>query len=255
MQLALRHVVGRDTARIARDELVDAEMLALEQHAARQAEVRIEVAIERGLEAIDVDTQRATETHGVRAVQAARRLHRLAATVANQVPAVDLELVALCVPAEVVERIEHEDAGVGFLATVVPRRREATDPSADHDEIVAFLRRDAVDREHLAVAQRVCDIERTGRGAAQSGARGWIAGRTGDRGTHQLRGNEAGADGQCRAIEKIAPRDVVRHLLLPLQSPARPDACGHWTTVAAQARQAGAPRRLDPIGRGLKVTA
>ena len=107
----------------------------------------------------------------------AGRIDRLAAAVADDQAAVEGELVALGVAAEIVVVVEDEDAGGGpGGAAIEPGGRQPADAAADHDQIVAFLDRRAVERKALAVARlRVRGLERAGVLAAQAGERRRIA--------------------------------------------------------------------------------
>jgi hypothetical protein len=68
-----------------------------------------------------------------------RRLERLRAAVADDDPAARAELVPARVPAEVVERVQDQDARVmAELALVEARRRQAADAAAHDDEVVAL---------------------------------------------------------------------------------------------------------------------
>ncbi len=168
---AIRRNIVRDHAhRVAGDQPVRAEVFALEQHSAREAEPRIERAVECGLEAIEVDAERAREAERVAAVERMRRLHRLAAAVGDEQAPVDQELVALRVAAEIVVGLEQQDACVRFLAPIEPRRREAADARAHDDQVVALIDGDAIGREAPPVAQRVGDVEAAGRRAPQAAA-------------------------------------------------------------------------------------
>ena len=52
-----RDVVAQHGLRVAGDEHVAPEVLARKEHAARQLERRIELALEGGIEALDVDVR------------------------------------------------------------------------------------------------------------------------------------------------------------------------------------------------------
>jgi hypothetical protein len=110
------------------------------------------------------------------------------------------------VPAEIVVIVEDEDARIlAARAAVEPRGGEPADPAADHDEIVLFLRRQALDRKRRAVAgEGVRRLERSGVLAAQPVQQRRIARRL----CGNLRGRrEPGGDVQRHAVDEIAPGD------------------------------------------------
>src|SRR5262249_42385775 len=81
--------------RVAGNEDVAPEYLARKEHAAGEAERRIEVALEGGLEARDLDAKRLQQPLGDVAVERLGRLQRLAAAVADDESTIEHELVAL----------------------------------------------------------------------------------------------------------------------------------------------------------------
>src|SRR5262249_30800515 len=131
-------------ARIATHQHITAERLAAEEQAAREAERGVEFTIERSLEATDVDSESAQQLLGHLAVKLLGRLDRLAAAVSDQGTPVDRELVALGVAAEIVVVIENEDTRKRISLAIEPRRGEAADAAADHDQVVILLDRQAV---------------------------------------------------------------------------------------------------------------
>src|SRR5207253_2543063 len=135
-----------------------------EEYAAREAERGIERAVERGLERGEVDAEVVQQPLGDGAVERVGRLERLAAAVTDDRNAVDRELVALGVAAEIVVVVEDEDARVvPGRAAVEPGRGEPADAAADNDEIVALLDRQVFDRIAPAVAaHRMRHFERAG---------------------------------------------------------------------------------------------
>ena len=191
---------------IADHERVATKCLAGEEQAARQAERPIEVAVERGFEAREVDAELAHEVLGNRAVQRLRRLHRLAAAVADDPAAVERELVALGVAAEVVVVVEDQDAGPwADGAPVEPRRRETADAAADDHQIVAILHRQIVHRKRSAFTrERMRGLERAGVVAAQSGECWRIASRLRE---DLRRRRQAGRNGKGDTVEEVAARE------------------------------------------------
>ena len=169
-----RDVVGHHPHRVAGDQLVLAERLAREEHAARQPERRIQLGVERRLEAADVDAERAEESLRDVAVERVRRLQRLAAAVAHEQPVLDRELVALRVPAEIVVVVEQQDPRVGPTLPVEPRRGEPADPRADDHEVEQLLDGEIVDPETSAVADRVGGLERAGMASAEPRLLRWV---------------------------------------------------------------------------------
>src|SRR5262249_56535099 len=82
------------------------------------------------------------------------RVDRLAAAVADDQPAVERELVALGVPSEIVVVVEDQDARRGANGAAIEEGgREPADAAADHDQVVAFLGRNAVAPEGGAPAR------------------------------------------------------------------------------------------------------
>src|SRR5262249_43555146 len=132
---------------IAGHQYVAPERFAREKDAAREPERRIEVALKRGFERPEADPEVAQQPPCDRTVERLRRLQRLAAAVADDGAAIDRELVTLGVAAEIVMVVEDEDARVlARCAAVEPRRRKPADAAADHDEVIAFLNGQALDR-------------------------------------------------------------------------------------------------------------
>ncbi len=85
--------------------------------------------------------------------------------------AVDLELVALRVAAEIIIGVENQYARLRPLLTIEMRARESADAAADDDQIMVFGDRCAAEFERLAVAQPVRRFERSDVTAAQAAAR------------------------------------------------------------------------------------
>ena len=168
-------------------------------------ERRIELALEGGLEPGDVDAKIAQQALGDGAVERFRRLQRLAAAIADDAAAVEGELVALGVAAEIVVIVENQDAGGRLGAAVEPRRRKPADAAADHDEVVGLLDRQAIDRKFAPFScERMGGLERAFVLAAQPRQRGRVACRL----RRELRRRrQAGRDRQSCAVEKIAPGD------------------------------------------------
>ena len=138
-------VVGQHGHRVAGGEHVAPERLACKEHPARQLERRIEPALEGGIEARDVDAEILEQTLGHGAVERLGRLQRLAAAVAQDQAAIEAELVALGVAAEVVVVVQDQDSRPAIGAPVEPGRRQAADAAADHDQIVALVDRQSVE--------------------------------------------------------------------------------------------------------------
>ena len=94
-------------------------------------------------------------------------------------------------------------------APVEPCGRQTADAAADHDKIIALVDRSAAERERLAVAQLVADLDRAFMLAAHAGQRGRIASGLRLPLRVQLRhGREPGRNGKGDAVEKITARDV-----------------------------------------------
>ena len=85
--------------------------------------------------------------------------------------AVNGELVALGVAAEIVVVLEDQDLGrIAMRLAIEPRRGKAADAAANHDQIVFFLDRLAGKIELFAFArQAVRHLEGAGMAAAQPG--------------------------------------------------------------------------------------
>src|SRR5262249_8800902 len=151
-------------------------------------------------ERAEADAEVAQQTPGDRTVERLRRLERLAAAVADDGAPIDRELVALGVAAEIVMVVEDQNARVlARHATVEPRRGKAAAAAADHDEVVALLDRQAIDRIAPSLAgDRMRHFERAVVLATQSAERRRIA-----RGIRrQLRGRrEPRRNGQGDTVE------------------------------------------------------
>src|SRR5262249_55851018 len=204
---ALRERVARPQQRIAGQQDVTAERFTREKQAARKPERRIEPTVERGLETRYIDAEIAQQGLGDIAPVRAGRVDRLAAAVADDAAAVECELVALGVAAEIVVVVEDQDAGRGpGGAAIEEGGREPADAAADHDQVVAFLGRNAVEPEGGALARRqVRHFERAVVLAAQAGQRRRIARRLG---RNLRRGRQPRGDRQRDAIEEVAAGDV-----------------------------------------------
>src|SRR5436190_4632498 len=125
-------------------------MLARKEHAPREFQRGIKIALEGGLEARGVDAEFPHQEFCNPTVERLRRLHRLAAAVAEDQAAIEAELVTLGVAAEIVMVVEDEDARPRNGAPIEPRGRKTADTAADHDEIVALRDGRCVDCEGLA---------------------------------------------------------------------------------------------------------
>src|SRR5262249_5306129 len=121
---------------VSDNEGVAAKSLAGEEQAARKTKRSIEVVVERGVKAHEVDAELAHEILGRRAVQGLWRLHRCAAAVADDPAAAEREFVAFGMTAEIVMIVEDEDTGLGpDRVSVEPRRGEPADAAADYHQI------------------------------------------------------------------------------------------------------------------------
>src|SRR5262249_18432836 len=121
-------IVGNNGGRIADREHIAPERLARKEHAARQSEGGIELALEGGLEAGDIDAQTFQQTLGDVAVERLRGLHRLAAAVADEQVLIEAEFVALGMAAEVVEIVQDQDTRARVGAPVNTGRGETLMP-------------------------------------------------------------------------------------------------------------------------------
>ncbi len=205
-----RVAAGHD--RIAEDQPVHAERPAIEIHALGQAERRVELAIEGRIPARVFDAERLQQPVDGLAEQRLGRLQRLGPAVTDQQPFADAEFVAFGVSSEIVVILEDQDAGLGTVRLAIkPRRRQAADAAADHDEIESLLDREAGDVIRLALATDLMgDLEGSGMAAAQAGqCRRIVAARPGA----QLgeRSQTAGDD-QCGTVEKVAAADGIGHV-------------------------------------------
>ena len=141
-------LVGAPRRRLARHQQVASEGLAREEDAARKPERGIERALEGGLEALHPDAEITQQTLRDFAVLRVGGIDRLAAAVADHQAAVEQELVALGVAAEIIVVVEHEDArGRPGGAAIEPGGRQSADAGANDDEVVALLDRQAVERK------------------------------------------------------------------------------------------------------------
>jgi hypothetical protein len=133
-------------------------------------------------------------------------IDRLAAAVADDQPAVERELVALGVAAEIIVIVEHEDAcRRPGGAAIEPGGGEPADAAADHDEVVALLDRQAFDRKARGFARlRMRGLERAGVLTAQAGEGRRIARGLG---RDLRRGREPGGDAEGHPVEEIAARN------------------------------------------------
>src|SRR5262249_59732296 len=133
------------------------------------------------------------------------------AAVTDHETAIERELVALGMAAEIIVVVEDEDArGRPGGAAIEGGSRQSADARADDDEVVTLLERQPVEREALAFARlRMRGLERARVLSAQSGERGRIAQRLR---RDLCRGRKAGGDGQSHAIEEVAARNR-RHAL------------------------------------------
>ncbi len=149
-------------------QAVDAEDFLLEENAVIQLPARVELLIERGVEALDVDAEILEQSPGDTVPIVSRTIDRLGTAVADEQLTGDHELVALGVTAEIVVGVQDENAGLGMLLPVEVRCRQAADAGAHHDQVVAFLDSGASEVERPSVAQPMCRLERTDVAAAQA---------------------------------------------------------------------------------------
>ena len=134
----------------------------------------------------------------------------MAAAVADEQALVDRELVALGLTAEVVERIENEDTGVGpDSAPIEPGSGKPADSPANHDEVIAFFDRKVIDRiAPIPGCKPVRDRERAGVLAAQPGEPRGVARRI----RRDLLGRRQSRDDrQGHSVEKVSTRNVLLH--------------------------------------------
>ncbi len=139
-------------------------MFARQKQAARQAERIVEVALERRLEPPHVHAEIAQQALCDVAPFALRRIDRLAAAVADHQAAVDHELVALGVAAEIIVIVKNKNTRLGTRgAAIEPRSGKSADTTAHDYEVVAFFCRQGVDGKACAVARKfMCGLERAG---------------------------------------------------------------------------------------------
>ena len=130
----------------------------------------------------------------------------MAAAIADDQAAIEHELVALGVPAEIVVIVEDQDARLRSPCTAIkPGGGKPADPATDHDEIVLLLGRHIAHLKARAVAHEgMRRLERTGMLSAQPAQQRRVAaGLCGNlRGRRKPRG-----DAQCCAVDEIAPGD------------------------------------------------
>ena len=122
----------------AAQEAVGAEGLLVEEDSGPQAQARVELLIEGGVEAAGVDAQLAKQARRDLAVPPGG-LDRLRPAVTQEHPVSRSELVALRMAAEVVVVLENQDARLGPRGLAPePGGGEAADPAADDHEVVAL---------------------------------------------------------------------------------------------------------------------
>ncbi len=250
------------------DQAVLAEGLPVEEDAGLQAQAGIDFRPVAGLgQGFGLDPQGLQQAIGDGAIGAgAVDLQRSAV---HQVQAaVQAELVALGVAAEVVVIVEDQDAGVWPRRPVEMRRRQAAEAGADNDQVIALaaVLRGAGALPEIPVAQGVGGLETARVAAAQSGQGGRIiAGpvlrpdlsRLGQGGA-ETRG--AGADGDRDPIQEITPIDrpiQAKGLVpIPVLGPVR---AGHpilsriaYHNMPSTCR---GPRKAMPPGKAMGSTA
>jgi hypothetical protein len=193
--------------------------LFLEEQAVLQIPAGVELLVQARLEPGKVDAEIAQQLQGYAIPAALRRVDRLRAAVADQQRAVDVELVAFRMTAEVVIGVEYQDAGRRPVLTVEMRRRQAAEARAHHDQVVAFAHRDAARIEGPAVAHAVCRLEGADVAAAQAAAQGRVqcvrgAGLGGIGHRRRCAGRlDVGHSGDRHgdAVDEVAPADSVCH--------------------------------------------
>src|SRR5262249_42678078 len=97
-----RFVLAGQARGVTGDQRVTSETFAGKEERARETERRIEPALEGGLEARDLDAELLQQSFGDLAVERLRRLQRLAAAITYDQAAIEGELVALGMAAEIV---------------------------------------------------------------------------------------------------------------------------------------------------------
>ena len=166
-----RDVVTDPVRRVAGDQRVATEAVAIEEAGARQAEPGIERPVEVLAEAVGLDPERLHQCMHDGGEVCRGGLQRLAPAVADQPALADGELVAARVSAEVIVIVQHEDARVGTVALAVePRCSQPADTPADDDAVELVVDRQAADAV-LAMIERhaVRGLERAVVLAAQPG--------------------------------------------------------------------------------------
>src|SRR5262249_2341399 len=119
--------------------------------------------------------------------------------------ALEADPFALGMAAEIVVIVENEDARRRLGAPIEPGCRQPADAAADHEEVVALLDRQPLERKSPAGGQLMGDLERAGMLAAHARERRRIARALGPDLRHR---GEPGGDGERDAVEKITGRNV-----------------------------------------------
>ncbi len=154
-------------------KLVGAERLAVEEHAARQAERCVEIRLGALFgQHHRIDAKGFQKAIGDGAVRP-RAVDRQGPAVHQLQPAAGREFIALGVTADIVVVVEDQNARGLVSGAVEVRRREPADAAADDDQIVILAGRGdrAGLRPEVGVAQRVGGLETARMIAAQSGQR------------------------------------------------------------------------------------
>src|SRR3954453_12745099 len=136
--------------------------------------------------------------------------------------------------------VEDQDARAGPVPLPVePGGGEPANAGTDHNEVIALVHRTV---EDLALPRAaVGDLEDPGMLPAQAG-QVWRV--VSVRGFHEQPGRgQAGADRERHTVEKVAPRDLARHVILPNRNrldPAR-------TLIDPARRRSRPPAPRSPV--------
>ncbi|MNO84538.1 hypothetical protein D3C76_758810 [compost metagenome] len=217
VQLVRGDVVGHHRRRVAGHQFVFAEVFLVEEHPARQAQARVELAIERGLEAFDVHPEFLQQAVHFLAVQMIRRLEGFTAAVADDHATTGGEFIALGVAAEVVVVFQNQDARFRMFLTVEPRSGQSAEAASYHHQVIFLGDRQFVGVEDLFLPPHlVGHFERADVVTPQTG-QCWRVVAPVRGGLEKLQRGHAGSDGDSDAVEKVAAGDIHIHSLLVFQ--------------------------------------
>ena len=140
VQRCLRGKIFPRKAAVAGHKLARAVGFLIKGDRIGETHLVVQILIEVLVELLHVDADIPQQVFGHIGV-ARRRINRLGAAVSNPGPAIDLELIAFCMAAEIVVVIENQDTRRGIFSSIKVRCRKTANTAAHDNEFVVLFDR------------------------------------------------------------------------------------------------------------------